>query len=297
MRFSNLAQLLRGRADQVDHQPRVPKGQHGGGQWTRLEDLAGAQTEEAEDRPRETDAQNDRPDDWRLARMDRGDFNTIVQSRPRIGSGLNPWLSAYEVQSALDRRGERQTVIQFSADEFEAGEVGTFALERSEQLDWEKASQRCRQLQSAYDVALEAEKAARNRFENEGRPVRQPQFGTAVHVEAANLVREKYSHLHAEMSFWDGNKPITRKQYEDMNGGAKATNPPYGTKGSIRTDLLEEVQPDTICVYDIKTGREPLGTARIAQIMQSVAAYYRERGTSLKLKRIIITTVHVPSAR
>ena len=60
----------------------------------------------------------------------------------------------------------------------------------------------------------------------------------------------------------------------------------YGTKGSIRIDVLERTGPSRVCVYDIKTGRSGLSPARFNEIRRSVAGAYGP-----EVNQIIITEV------
>jgi hypothetical protein len=57
----------------------------------------------------------------------------------------------------------------------------------------------------------------------------------------------------------------------------------YGTKGSVRVDVLERRDEATVCVYDIKTGRSGLSVARFGEIASTVLSAYGP------VQRIIIT--------
>jgi hypothetical protein len=44
---------------------------------------------------------------------------------------------------------------------------------------------------------------------------------------------------------------------------------PYGAKGSIRTDVvLRNIAGDIVAIYDVKTGKEPLGPKRVREIRE-----------------------------
>ena len=47
-----------------------------------------------------------------------------------------------------------------------------------------------------------------------------------------------------------------------------------GQKGSIRVDVYEKVNDESVCVYDIKTGRRGLSYKRIKEIAAAVAEKY-----------------------
>ena len=59
----------------------------------------------------------------------------------------------------------------------------------------------------------------------------------------------------------------------------------YGKRGSIRVDVLENVGDGTVCVYDIKTGKSKLTTARMLEIASHVHSLY----TGTKRIRVIET--------
>jgi hypothetical protein len=48
----------------------------------------------------------------------------------------------------------------------------------------------------------------------------------------------------------------------------------YGIKNSIRIDVFEKRDKQTVCVYDIKTGRSGLSPARRADILAHVHGTY-----------------------
>lgn len=57
--------------------------------------------------------------------------------------------------------------------------------------------------------------------------------------------------------------------------GAKA-RAEYGTKATLRIDVLERLSNNTVCVYDIKTGKSGLSPARIREIAQAVYRRYQD---------------------
>jgi hypothetical protein len=81
-------------------------------------------------------------------------------------------------------------------------------------------------------------------------------YGTAVHT----LVKRQVDALEdpdfrAEISF-------EKSKVADVN---------YGTKNSIRIDILEMAPNNTVCFYDIKTGKAGLTPKRIREIQTNVA--------------------------
>jgi hypothetical protein len=299
VRFSDLSRLLRGRTDAeprqggghggYDDQPRVPAGHPDGGQWTRLSDIGSAPFASS---GQDTSAagwdgsfiSGKRPDDLHAVR-DTTNFPLVA--RPRVSSAeFAPWLLAYNWSAALDRAGQRQTIIEFTKDE-----SGAFSFERYQQLTWEEGKDRCTALDSVDDLAKKAAHEVRAALRAIGLPEKQPQFGTAVHVEAAKLIKAKNPGVRTEVSFWNGQIELTEEEYNRLNGDPRASTarPFYGKKGSIRVDVFEKLEDGTICVYDIKTGNAQLSGARIRQIMQAVAKAYGPKAVS----RIIITEVKV----
>ncbi len=55
---------------------------------------------------------------------------------------------------------------------------------------------------------------------------------------------------------------------------SKSEGESYGTKDTIRVDVLENVRNGTVCVYDIKTGNRGLDIARMNEIAFNVNRYY-----------------------
>jgi len=76
--------------------------------------------------------------------------------------------------------------------------------------------------------------------------------------------------------------PNFRAEVSHVKGLEEAQD--YGTKGSIRVDVLERRDRATVCVYDIKTGRSGLSIMR-SEIASTVFSAYGP------VQRIIITEV------
>ena len=54
----------------------------------------------------------------------------------------------------------------------------------------------------------------------------------------------------------------------------KSLDETYGTKDSVRIDVLENLRNGTVCIYDIKTGRSRLGKRRARELVSKVAASF-----------------------
>jgi hypothetical protein len=96
------------------------------------------------------------------------------------------------------------------------------------------------------------------------------QYGTLVH----SLVKDVIDGM---------GDPNLRAELSHVKGIEEAQD--YGTKGSVRVDVLERRDNATVCVYDIKTGRSGLSVSRFAEIASSVFSAYGP------VQRIIITEV------
>ena len=96
------------------------------------------------------------------------------------------------------------------------------------------------------------------------------QHGTAVHKTLeAEIKAQGNPNFVAERS-------ILKGEFDDT----------YSSKGSIRVDVLENVDTQTVCVYDIKTGKAGLSTSRSTEIAREVFSAFGKLH-----QRIIVTEV------
>lgn len=58
------------------------------------------------------------------------------------------------------------------------------------------------------------------------------------------------------------------------NSFLKSEEAAYGSRNSVRVDVLENVGDGTVCVYDIKTGTKGLSPGRMVEIATGVRSYY-----------------------
>jgi hypothetical protein len=99
------------------------------------------------------------------------------------------------------------------------------------------------------------------------------QFGTAVHKRLEDLIKgDVKSKLQAEVS---------RVKSEDANKE-------YGTRDSVRIDVLECPETRTTCVYDIKTGKSR-GSGLSPRRMRELASYAFKACPGAE--RVIVTEV------
>ena len=93
-------------------------------------------------------------------------------------------------------------------------------------------------------------------------------YGTSVHWrlhdQIKDLNKKGEEKLHSEVSYL---KTLAET-------GEKPDKVNYGTKGSIRVDVLENTDNGTVCVYDIKTGLSGLYPGRSLEIARAVHKYH-----------------------
>ena len=172
---------------------------------------------------------------------------------------LFAWLS-------LRNTPDQKSIIVFQARDFHRLGKHEFDVENVGVLTKDEVDSVCRrlqQVQSFTDMAVRKWKPSRSFLTA-------TQYGTLVHSDIKLQVdRLRDPNFRAEVSHLKG---VEEEQ-------------PYGTKGSVRVDVLEKRDEATVCVYDIKTGRSGLSAARFAEIAGTVLSAYGP------VQRIIITEV------
>lgn len=121
-----------------------------------------------------------------------------------------------------------------------------------------------REVQALTDDAVAAVRSS-------GKVLSAQQFGTAVHAKLkADIDGRDDGYLKAEVSFLKG--------WEDD----------YGVKGTIRIDAFERVskRPDTVCIYDIKTGRSGLSFPRMLEMVVN-----SQKAFNGQIRHFIVTEV------
>ncbi len=99
------------------------------------------------------------------------------------------------------------------------------------------------------------------------------QHGTAVHVKLAYEINDQEN-----PSFMAEKSILKTKEDQDFV--------PYGRADTVRIDVLERVDAQTVCVYDIKTGKAGLSMGRSAEIASEVFKAFGKLH-----QRIIVTEV------
>lgn len=165
---------------------------------------------------------------------------------PPLVIGLESALAVFAGLLALNTGG-RRPVFEFNAREFDGSE-GEPGFAASRLLTREEVNDYCPRLnevQARTDFA-----ASILRREDFARP---SEYGTAVHTNLKHQIDQLSDpNFRAEISLLK-EQPAT-----------------YGRPGSIRIDVFENVGNGTVCVYDIKTGKEGLSPARFAEIAARV---------------------------
>jgi hypothetical protein len=196
-----------------------------------------------------------------------GRIGALIQGGRMAWDAYNRWA---EHQEGYPNDGSARAIIEFENREYrpvEGGQVldivGTKLLTREETRI---ACPRLDEVQSRVD-RIDAK--VRLDYPN----LSAQQHGTAVHTALAKEINGfGNSEFVAEVSILKTNEV---EKFE-----------PYGRANTVRIDVLERVDSDTACVYDIKTGRAGLSVPRSTEIAREV---YKVFGKVHQ--RIIVTEV------
>lgn len=247
-------------------QPRVPRGEAGGGQWTSGGGGGGGSGEgtgSGDAGSGGNTGSGGREQPTRLAFLGPLVPAAGVGARFAIQKSIEAGLALYTALSARNSP-DTQAVVQFTARDFRPAEAGkaTASVGTLTEDQVEAVCPRLPEVQERTEAAVAA-------VESEQPNLTAQQYGTAVHT---NLKRQidalEDPNFVAERSFL--------KEKTDVS---------YGTKDSIRIDVFENVGDGTVCVYDLKTGSRGLSMPRMAEITGHV--FKRYPTTS----RIIVTEI------
>ncbi|BAF87786.1 unknown protein [Azorhizobium caulinodans ORS 571] len=162
----------------------------------------------------------------------------------------------------------RAPYISLNAAEFSGDQNESISLRRVGTASYQRVNQACKYFDEVNKITNTASVNAGDRANY----VSAATYGTAVHVRVKESVEKlDIPNLVAERSY-------VKEKEEIKEAG-------YGRKGSIRVDVLENASNDTVCVYDIKTGKSSLSKARMLEIAQH--AFLLNKNT----KNIIIAEV------
>jgi len=188
-----------------------------------------------------------------------------------VQTGISALLALFAALSARNSPDQR-AVITFKAREFLGDKQGKLKPE-VRLLDREEVEKICRNL----DIVQGLTDAAVADFWDERKQLGPSKFGTKVHKSVKDAINgpqpeprdPNFKAEVSELKTLEEAPPEAKPPIHEQGKEVK-----YGTKDSIRVDVLENVGNGTVCVYDIKTGRKGLDPARMAEIARAVKRSY-----------------------
>jgi hypothetical protein len=153
---------------------------------------------------------------------------------------------------SLRDSADQRAVASFRAFESDASGLVPEGVVRVDHDTVEQACPRLGEVQSRLDDAISRVSAA-------GATLSPSQFGTAVHADLAKQINNL-------------NDPKFVAERSFLKEGLG--RPWYGRSGTVRVDVFEEVDPSTVCVYDIKTGEQTFLPGRAIEIAKAVKNKY-----------------------
>ena len=172
---------------------------------------------------------------------------------PLVAETIEAGLALYTWMTLQDRAGEK-TVFAFNAREYVPDEEEPrvqFAVKRLTREETDEACPRHAEVQSRTDTAADTVK-------REGNYWSAAEYGTKVHTN----LKDQIDAL---------DDPNFKAEVSILKSDEYAR---YGSKGSVRIDVLEKVSNETVCVYDIKTGRRGLSLTRSGEIFGEVTSAF-----------------------
>ncbi len=237
-------------------QPRVPAGSSGGGQWV------GDNIGRGNDDNITTGTVKPRA----IPRLPMP-YALLAQGALELYNRYNEWASQNQT---YPNDGSAVAIIEFENREYrpvEGGQildiVGTRLLTRDETRI---ACPRLDEVQYRVN-RIDADVRDANPY------LTAQQHGTAVHVRLANEIKAQ-------------DNPEFVAEVSILKSEAESRFSDYGRANTIRIDILEKVDKETVCVYDLKTGRAGLSTTRSKEIAGEVFKAFGKAH-----QRIIVTEV------
>jgi hypothetical protein len=256
------------------NQKRILKGHEGGGRWTDEDfHLARVPLRPAPAHPRVM------PPPPRVL-PPLGPAEPWVTPPPSARPGLDPLTieglaqrlrdaeALYEQQSLHDTAEKRATAT-LQAREFRYGDATAVQVEVR---DAEQVKAVCKGFDKVQRLVDEAEaKTAPT-----GPGFNEAQRGTAIHVYVAHKINGpvKRGELPQDVTFRAETSVV--KTFEAMLQQTlrdKLVTDDYGKPGTIRYDVLEFVNHNTVCVYDIKTADALLSRRRMGHFAELLSRY------------------------
>jgi hypothetical protein len=237
------------------NQPRIAKGNPHGGEWTTDGSEHDAIVEAVFYDPNRNPRRNK--------------VRTIIE----LGELAYRWLSLFN--------GTRQTIASFKTGEYRRSKLSDEILEYVRQVDDQELKRNCPRFDIVQLLTNISTIDARAAEEESGKKKSPSQFGTDVHARLKRkILRWGDPNFKAEKSYLKTDEAAENEQTEGVE---------YGTPGSLRIDVLEDLTNGTICVYDIKTGKSKysgLGPRRRADIQDVIFRAFKK-----KAQRVILTEI------
>jgi hypothetical protein len=215
-------------------------------------------------------------------------FAPVVTAAPAIARGIQAALTALTALSARLSR-DKQAVLVFRARKYPT-QNGRLNVEGIRVLSREEVLKNCNGLEKVEKYAQEgADKAKMAKLTPK-------EYGDAVHLYVEESI-EKMANpkVRAEVTFVDKISAESDSASEqDSPTGAGVQNPKRvdveednkrNKRGSTRVDVYEVVDDRTLCIYDVKTGRNILKRKRIEEIVDKVSRHKPE------IRTVIVTEV------
>lgn len=252
-------------------QPRLPAGQSGGGQWVgnNSSSVMGVGLGAGDVG---TDGDAARLADALSAGASGGGEGTqtaFLQALPAGAAAMGEILAMG--LALLDRMSRQngpdsQAILQFNAREYNPATQLGVGLDFIRQIDRNQTENYCPRLPQVQEMTDFFAADVKKRLPD----LSPQQYGNEVHLQLRDWIRaQDDSKFNAEIS-------VLKGVMDDRL---------YGATGSIRIDALENVDTETVCIYDIKTGRAGLAPGRAFELAREA---YK---ASSSVRRIVVTEV------
>lgn len=252
-------------------QPRLPAGQPGGGRWVGNDPSGFVDTSVSAGDIGMSEATQALRDALSAGVSSLGDgtqtafLQTLPAGVAAMGEALTMGLALFEYMSRQNGP-DSQAILSFNAREYYPATQLGLGLEFVRQLDREETQVYCPRLPQVQDMTDFFAVDVKRRLPD----LSPQQYGNEVHLQLRDWIRAQDDNkFHAEIS-------VLKGVMDDKL---------YGAAGSIRIDAIENVDTETVCIYDIKTGRAGLAPGRAFELARE--AY----SVSKSVRRIIVTEV------
>lgn len=253
-------------------QPRLPAGQAGGGRWVgnNPSGITGTSLSPGDVGMGEaTQALRDALSADASSAGDRTQtafLQTLPAGVAAMGEALTMGLALFDHMSRQNGP-DSQAILSFNAREFVPATGAGLMIESIRSLNRSEVEIYCPKLP---DVQARTDRIAEEVVTYMPN-VSQQRYGTDVHKRLADEING------LDDPAYKAEKSILKSSGADVR---------YGTKGSVRIDVLEDVNRDTVCIYDIKTGERTLSLPRSVELARETFNAFGKTTA-----RIIVTEV------